>query len=147
MISKLFYVDSCIWLNFFKKEQNVYTGFRYGEVAKKFIDKIIFSENNEIIYTGFVLKELKSKLNTNEFNEKLLFLKNEFKFKFEKAMDEDYNLARKLESESKYEISFFDCIHVAICKRLDAVLVTRDRLLIEFARKYIEVRKPEDLLA
>ncbi|MBU1246289.1 MAG: PIN domain-containing protein [Nanoarchaeota archaeon] len=146
MAKTLFYLDSCIWLNFFKKEGDADKGIPYWKIAKDFIEKIIFSKEDEIIYSGFVLKELKFKLNEKEFKEKLLFFKNEERFKFVKATEEDYSFARKLESDLKYEISFFDCLHIAICKRLNLVLVTRDEDLIKFANKYIKVKKPEHLI-
>ena len=147
MAQKSFYIDSCIWLNLWKKEENANKGIKFWEIAKDFIEKIMFSKDEEIIYTGFVLKELKFKLSEEEFNEKMLFFKNEQRFRFVKAADEDYSFARKLESESHYEISFFDCIHIGICKRLNLVLITRDEKLIEFAQKYIEVKRPESLLS
>ena len=139
-----FYLDSCIWLNLFKKEGDETKGIPFCKLAKDFIEKIMFSEKDEIIYSGFILKELKHILSEKEFNEKLLFLKNEFKFI--KATEKDYDFARKLESELKYEISFFDCLHIAVCKRLDLVLVTRDELLIKYAKDLIKVNKPENLI-
>ena len=145
MAQKSFYVDSCIWLNLFKEEGYPSKGVPYWKIAKDFIEEIIFSKNDEIVYTGFVLKELKYKLDGDTFNEKLLFLKSEEKFKFIKATEEDYSFARKLESESHYEISFFDCLHISVCKRLNFILVTRDEQLINFAKNHIEVNKPENL--
>jgi len=38
----LYYVDSCIWLNLFKKEGDVAKGVPYWEITKKFIE---FAEN------------------------------------------------------------------------------------------------------
>src|SRR3989344_2800738 len=145
MAQKSFYIDSCIWLNLWKKEENANKGVKYWEIAKDFIEKIMFSKDEEIIYTGFVLKELKFKLDEDTFNEKMSFFKTEQRFRFVKATDEDYSFARKLESESHYEISFFDCIHIAICKRLNFTLITRDEKLIEFAKKYIQAERPENL--
>ncbi len=148
MKQNIYYVDSCIWLNLFKEEGDPTKGIPYWLLAKQFIEGIIFSENDEIVYTGFVLKEIRYKLNDEKlFQERLEFLKKEPKFKFIKAIPEDYDFARKLESEFKFEISFFDCMHIAICKRLNSVLVTRDNLLIEAAKKYILVTKPENLLS
>ena len=146
MAQKSFYVDSCIWLNLWKEEGDPNKGVPYWKIAKDFIENVMFPEEKEIIYTGFILKEMKFRLDENTFNEKLLFLKSEEKFRFIKATEQDYSFARKLESEFQYEISFFDCIHIAICKRLSFVLITRDKELIEHARKYIEVKKPEHLL-
>jgi len=143
MKKKSFYLDSCIWLNLFKKEGDVNKGVPFWKLARDFIEKVIFSKKDEIIYSGFILKELKYILNEKEFTEKLLFFKNEERIRFVKATEEDYSFARKLESDSKYEISFFDCLHVAMCKRLDLILITRDKKLIEFAKHIINVRKPE----
>jgi predicted nucleic acid-binding protein len=107
----------------------------------------MFSENEGIIYSGLILKEMKFKLNDDQlFNEKLAFLKEEEKFKFVNVMREDYSFARKLESESEFEISFYDCLHIALCKRLNSILITRDSKLIAFAKEYIPVEMPESLL-
>jgi len=147
MIQKSFYVDSCIWLNLFKKEGDPTKGIPYWKIAEDFVAKIMFSKDKEIIYSGFILKELKIVLNNEKlFKEKLLFFKEE-KFNFVKATEDDYYFARKLESELKYELSFYDCMHIAICKRLNLILVTRDNYLIKFARKYISINKPEELIS
>ncbi len=147
MPQKSFYLDSSIWLNLFKKEGDPTKGVPYWKIAQEFIENVMFSDNEEIIYTGFVLKEMKFKLDEDQFNEKLLFLKEEPRFRFIKATEEDYSFARKLESDLKYEISFFDCMHMAICKRLNLTLVARDNLLIKIARRYINADRPEDLIS
>ena len=140
-----YYLDTCIWLNLFKKEGDASKGISYWKIAERFIEKVMFSESKEIIYTGFVLKEMKYKLDKATFDEKTLFLARENKFRFVKAIQEDYSLAQKLESEFKYRISFFDCMHIAVCKRLDTILITRDKELLKFAKKYLVAKKPEDL--
>ena len=147
MEHKSFYLDTCIWLNLFKKEGDSSKGVPYWEIARDFIEKVMFSKNEEIIYSSLILKELKFKIcNENILKEKLLFLKEEDKFRSVEVTEEDYSFARKLESELKYELSFYDCLHIAICKRLNFILVTRDKDLIRIARKYISVEKPENLL-
>lgn len=147
MVIKTYYIDTCIWLNLWKEEGDPTKGIPYWLLAKNFIGKIIFSTDEEIIYTGFVLKEIKSKLNDDQlFQEKLEYLKKEPKFRFIVATSEDYDLARKLESDFGFGISFFDCMHIAIAQRLGAILVTRDRLLHDQAQKYISVDKPENLI-
>ena len=147
MAQKSFYVDSCIWLNLFKKEGDPSKGVPYWKIAEDFIDAIMFSQDKEIIYSGFVLKELKHKLEETVFKEKILFFKEEKKIKFVKANEKDYSFARKLESELSFGLSFFDCLHIAVCKRLNFILVTRDDILIQFAKKHIEADKPENLLS
>ena len=141
-----FYLDTCIWLNLFKKEGDSTKGVPYWRIAKDFIEKVIFSDDEEIIYSGLILKEMRFKFKNNEiFKEKELFFKEEIKFRFVKTAEEDYSFARKLESELMYELSFYDCLHIAICRRLNLVLVTRDADLIRFARRYILVEMPEHL--
>lgn len=142
-----FYIDTCIWLNLFKKEGDSNKGKPYWKIAKEFLEKIMFTENEEAVYSGFVLKELKSKLDDKTFQEKLIFLKEEPKFKFIKATNEDYILARKIEAESKYDLSFFDCAHISICKRNKLILITRDNKLLNFAGQLILAKRPEDLPA
>ena len=138
------YIDTCIWLNLFKKEGDESKGIPYWKIAKDFLEKIMFSDNI-ILYSGFILKEMSFKLSDDEFKEKLEFMKKEFKFI--KATEEDYEFARKLESELDFEISFFDCIHIVISKRTDSVLISRDEELIKNAKKYVDVKKPEELIS
>jgi len=143
---KRFYVDSCIWLNLFKKEGDASKGAPYWKIADSFLKRVMFSDLGEVIYTSVVLREIEHDLNNPSlFSEKLKFIRKEGKFLFVECLKEDYALARKLESESEFSISFFDCLNIAVCSRLDAILVTRDNLLIEFSRGYIQAYKPEHL--
>jgi len=52
MTKKSYYLDANIWLNLWKKEGDSSKGVPYWQIAKDFIDKIIFSVNDEIIYTA-----------------------------------------------------------------------------------------------
>jgi predicted nucleic acid-binding protein len=143
---KRFYVDSCIWLNLFKKEGDESKGVPYWKIAKSFLKKVALSENAEVLYTSFILKEINRKIQDSSlFRKHLGFMRSSKRFIFIDCLKEDYILARKLESESGFSISFIDCINVAICMRLNAVLVTRDRNLIDFALSHIDVGKPEYL--
>ncbi len=142
-----FYVDTCIWLNLFKKEGDPSKGVPYWKIAQDFINKVILSEDCGIIYSNIVLKEIYFNLkNKHQFNQKLFFMKRQRKFKFFIMSPQDYELARKFEIECGRAISFCDCLNTAICKRLGMLLVTRDRALIEFAKNHISVNKPENLL-
>lgn len=141
MVQKVYYVDSCIWLNLFKKEGDSTKGTPYWQLAKSFLEK-----DNEIIVSTIVLKELLYKLE-NKFDEvKQFFQKTDF-IKIIKTTSEDYDLARKYENEEELKISFYDYLHVAIARRLNIPLITRDKDLINFANKHIEVYRPEDLLS
>jgi len=141
MAQKTYYVDSCIWLNLFKKEGDPTKGVPYWKLAKDFLEL-----NNRLIISTIVLKELSYKLE-NQFEEKLKFFKDTEFVEIIKTTPEDYDLARKFENEEEFNISFYDYLHVAIAKRINAPLITRDKDLMDFASKHIEVFKPEDLLS
>jgi predicted nucleic acid-binding protein len=136
----MFYLDTCIWLNLFKKEGDASKGVPYWKIAEDFVSKF-----SDVSYSDMVIRELKFHLSPEQFEEKLRFLKKHFRHV--QVISEDYLLARMLESKSGYTISFYDCIHIAICKRCGFALVTRDRELIEFAAEYVCVHKPECLLS
>lgn len=136
---KAYYVDSCIWINLFKKEGDETKGVPYWKSAKDFLE-----QNNKLIISTIVLKELSYKI--ENFNQIMKFFKDTEFVEIIKTTPEDYDLARKFENEDNFKISFYDYLHVAIALRLKIPLITRDRDLIYFATKYIEVFKPEDLV-
>ena len=77
---KRFYVDTCIWLNLFKKEGDASKGVPYWKIAEGFIDKVMFSEGYEISYSNIILKEIYFNLNNEKlFNEKQSFMEKEEK--------------------------------------------------------------------
>lgn len=115
------------------------------ENAKSFIERIN-NLNEYIYYSDIVLREIKNKLMDDiVFLEKLNVMKNTPNFRYIEAIKEDFAYSRKLESKSQFEISFYDCIHISICKRLDLILVTRDKKLLEFSKEFIISEKPENL--
>ena len=139
-----FYVDTNIYLNLWKKEGDATKGTPYWKLAKDFMDKAE-RENSIIEFSGLILKELEYKLTPEQFKEKSDLLKSTYQ-KVE-VLEEDYNNARKLESKSRFDISFYDCLHIAVCKRLNLVLVTRDRLMLDFAKSEgLKCGKPEEFL-
>ncbi len=143
MPPRSYYIDSCIWLNLFKKEGDETKGIPYWKLAKDFIEQIK-DEEDFIIISTITLKELTFKL-SERFNEvKQYFQENDF-IQIIKTTPEDYEQARQWEQEHRL-LSFYDYLHVAIARRLNLVLITRDRDLIEFAEEYVKVFKPENLL-
>lgn len=141
-----YYVDTSIWLNLFKKEGDSSKGIPYWKIAKDFIEKVTFSEDDEIIYSGIILRELQIKLSKTEYEEKRKFFSDEYKFVKVDVLQEDKINARKFESAYNFEISFYDLIHLMICKRLKLILITRDRHLISIAKENkIPAYLPEEL--
>jgi predicted nucleic acid-binding protein len=148
MAQKLFYIDTCIWLNLFKKESQMISGRPAWITARDFIEWAVFDNDYEVLYSPLVLKEIFYKLNDATLFRKVKnYLREINGIKKCEVEFEDYSQARELEKRFDFRISFYDCIHLAICKRLDAVLVTRDRSLIESARGYVDARRPEELFS
>lgn len=60
--------------------------------------------------------------------------------------DDEFKQARKIESDLRYEVSFYDIIHMILAKKSRSVLITRDRKLIAAAGQYgITAKRPEEL--
>ncbi len=144
MENKKYYVETCIWLNLLKKEGDPTKGIPYWKLAKNFIEKVE-GQNEKIVVSTIVLKELYFTAK-DKFNRIKKFFKESEYIEIVKTMPEDYELARKWEQEHR-ALSFYDYIHVAIAKRLNISLITRDADLIEFAKSYVEVFKPEELIS
>lgn len=139
-----YYLDSCIWLNLFKKEMSRDGGFSYWEIVLDFLENV--DERRGMIYvSSIVLKELYFIMKKDFWKAKKFFKECEF-VRIIKTAEKDYDLARDFEREDSAEISFYDYLHVAIVKRLGCCLVTRDGDLIDFAKDKVEVDKPEELI-
>jgi predicted nucleic acid-binding protein len=140
----MFYVDSCVYLNLWQKEVS-----KAGRPLWKFaLDFFDYAEKeNKVIYvSGFVLKELGFVLDEAEFEAKRQIFNDETRFRRIIATPEDYDNARRLESETGFEISFFDCMHIVLAKKTGVTLITRDGDLIKAASPHCVVSRPEDIV-
>lgn len=141
-----YYIDTSVWLNLFKREGDPTKGKPYWKIAKEFIEKIMFSDANEIIYSGIILRELQIKLGEQAYCEKREFFVQEQKFIKVDVLNEDKVMARQLESKYNFNISFYDLVHLSIAKRLGLILVTRDTQLIRVAQENnVIAGRPEEL--
>ena len=59
---------------------------------------------------------------------------------------EEQSLSREIESKEEYNLSFFDCMHIAIARTRGYILVTKDEELLERGRKYVQGIKQEEFL-
>jgi predicted nucleic acid-binding protein len=130
-----YYVDTCIWLNLFKREERF--GVKYWEIAEEFI------ENRDIIISATVLKELMNILKA-DFAKANTFFKERHTQR-EPATAQDYQHARTIISEQGFSLSLADCMHIAIAMRMNAILITRDNELIARGREYVFVARPEEI--
>lgn len=144
-MQKRYYVDSCIWLNLFKREGDETKGKPYWKIAEEFIEDVISSQESLILYSSIIMREIENKVNEQLFKEIVSKIESEPKFVPVRLSEEDYELARKFESFSQYSISFYDCLNMAVCLRNNFILVTRDKKLLAFAKQYLIAEKPENL--
>ena len=138
MEKKSGYLDTCIWLNLFKKEGDPTKGIPYWKLAKDFIENVE-DEKGMIFVSTINLKELSFKLE-GKFDDVKQFFKEAGFIEIIKTANEDYNLAREFEQNHGF-ISFYDYLHVAIAKRLGVPLITRDgnlpRTMLKFSNQKI----------
>ena len=92
-----YYVDTSIWLNLFKKEGDARKGVPYWQLAKEFLERVMFSKDDEIVYSGIILRELQIKLG-GLYEEKRRFFEKEPKCIWVDVVNEDKIAAHKLES-------------------------------------------------
>ncbi|MFH1506399.1 MAG: PIN domain-containing protein [archaeon] len=141
-----FYIDSCIYLNLWQKEGDETKGMPYWLISKSFFERFD-NERSVFYYSGFILKELSHALPESKFSEKTDSFKASSNYRKISLSSTEFHLARKIESEINYDISFFDIIHMLLAKKTDSILVTRDKELLKTAKQYgIKTKKPEDLL-
>jgi predicted nucleic acid-binding protein len=134
------YLDTCIWLNIFNKNEQEKEFLE----SKKLISLILFNKKFKIYYSGLILKEIKYKLNTNDFIKKRNFFRNE-KTIFLKTTNKDYESARNFELNKKNKLSFFDYLHLSVCKNNQLILITRDKELLKLAKTEIIALNPKEL--
>ena len=143
-VGEKYYLDTCIWLNLFKKEGDVTKGTPYWKIAKEFLEQVKPTE--KVIVSTIVLRELVFTARDKFKIIKSFFKESDF-IEVIKTLPRDYEFARKLESDDGFEQSFYDYLHIAIARRLNATLVTRDKELITKAKKFVEANRPEELIS
>ncbi len=136
-----FYVDTCVYLNLWKREER--KGVPFWRIAEGTL--ALIKARNCLLYSGFVLKELKWKMGPVEFERRRKEFDEPGCTRLN-ASAKDYAAGRELERTVEFKISFFDCMHIILARREGAVLVTRDRALIDFGRNYCRVVLPEEIL-
>ena len=140
-----YYIDTCIYLNLWKKESSDYFKKPFWLFAKKLFDKLE-SQKSIIYYSGFILKELSFILTQEEFAQKRILFENSPNFKKVLLSEEEFSEARDIEDKIKREISFYDIIHMLLARKTNSILITRDKKLLKIAKRYnISAKNPEEL--
>ena len=141
-----FYIDTCIYLNLWKKEKGVIFGKPLWLISKEFFELMI-NNNYKVYYSGFILKELYHKLDEEEFNKKRVFIESTNNFIKIDLTNEEYKQAKLIERKVNFAISFFDIIHLILAKKSNSMLITRDKELLKIAKRLGAVaKKPEEVI-
>jgi predicted nucleic acid-binding protein len=128
-----YYLDTCIYIDFI---ENRFDGLNpLGEYAFLFLKKCE-KEKHQILYSQQVIYEL------NEQNYNLFEIPIDFKnlLKEIKIQSQDLIEANKLK-KCKF-IPFGDALHLILTRNSKAILVSRDKHLLNFK----ETKKPEELI-
>jgi predicted nucleic acid-binding protein len=141
-----FYVDTCVYLNLWKKEKSFVFGKPSWVVAKNFFDYISRRELT-IYYSGFLLKELYYKLTNEEFVTKRALIESSNNFIRISLDYEEYKKAAEITKKLASGISFFDVMHLILARKAQSVFITRDKELLKIARKFgVVAKKPEEVI-
>lgn len=140
-----FYVDTCIYLNLWKKEIG-FNGEPFWIFAKDFFE--FANKNNiNIFYSGFILKELLFILDDSDYIEKKCFMEENSMFCKSILSKEEYVFAQKLKEELNTNCSFLDIIHLVLAKKTNSVFISRDNELINIANQLkIIAKRPEEII-
>jgi predicted nucleic acid-binding protein len=132
-----FYLDTNIWLDYF---QNRSSGLLpIGEFAFIFLKKAI-ELDIPIYYSDLILDEL-SRVSKNHSKNEIIQATNK-KAIFIKTTNQDLIVAKQINKLKK--IHFADALHIAIAKRLDATIISRDKHF--YSIDLTDVYLPEEVI-
>lgn len=140
------YIDTNVFLNVWFREVDPKTGKELWRFSAEFLKRL---GNFQSFTSRSVIVEVKKVLSGSRVDEQKILEKVEavkiIVDEVVKITREDRVEASRLMDERGIE-DVFDARNVAVCKRLNAVLVSRDRELANKLRGYVRVAEPEDLL-
>ena len=133
--------DTCIWRDHYENRFGP-QGRPLGKYATKLFMRIIRNKD-VLLFSEFIIRELKSDFSENEINEMLnvLFIANILE-KVE-VFEEDYKEAKKIGLERNLPTG--DVLHAIIARNNGAILVSQDNHCQQL-KDIVEVKKPEQII-
>jgi predicted nucleic acid-binding protein len=133
-----YYLDTSIWRDYYENRSDNLRPL--GEWALMLLRKIIL-EGSIILYSDFVIEELKKGYNQNDVEK--IFQIAEGSILKVKINPEDVSKAAILSKTRK--VSFGDALHAILAKNNNAILISRDAHFRELSDIAI-IKKPEELI-
>ncbi len=140
------FIDTNVFLNVWFREVDPKTGKELWRFSTEFLKKL---GNFQSLTSRSVIVEIKKILSESGVDEQKMLEKVEavkiIVDEIVKITKEDRVEASRLMDDKGIEDGF-DARNAAVCKRINAVLVSRDRELANKLKGYVRVAEPEELL-
>jgi PIN domain nuclease of toxin-antitoxin system len=139
---KLFYLDTCIWRDFYEDRYSK-SGKPFGKYAADLFIKIL-NKKYKILYSETLLWELNKDYDKNEIRDMLNFLlicKVLVKIEITKK---EFIESKKLAKERN--IPFIDCINAIQARNHRATMVSQDKHFFENLSDIVKTVRPEEII-
>jgi len=131
-----YYIDTCIWIDLYENRED---NFRpLGEFALQFLSYL--NCEDVIFYSKLTLKELRKKYSDKAIASIFEIVKDNLVFI--EFLEEDFVNSKIILSSGL--VHYSDAMHIALARRVSAVLVTRDKEIL--ISGLIDSHKPEELI-
>lgn len=138
---KRYYLDTCIWRDFYENRFG-HKGEPLGSHANQLFVKLIKGKD-KIIFSDFVVKELKKDFNEQEISEMLTILFLSKVLERVGFSEEDYKEAKKIALERN--IPAGDALHAIIARNNNSIFVSQDKHAVKL-KDIAKVMKPEQVV-
>src|SRR3989344_5281618 len=137
-MNKRYYLDTSIWRDYYENRSDKFRPL--GEWALRLINKII-KDKDLILYSDFVVEELKVKYNEGEINNIFQVVgKSILKVNISESQAKEAAILCK-----ERKVAFGDALHAILARDNGAIMVARDEHFFELI-DIAEIKKPEDLI-
>ncbi|MDP2750101.1 MAG: PIN domain-containing protein [Nanoarchaeota archaeon] len=135
-----YFVDSCIWRDFYEGRFSK-SGRDLGSAASKFFAKVI-KEKHKMLYSEDVISELKKDYSAEEVEKMLSIFYLLGLLEKVETKSEEHREAMKLRAER--ELPYVDCLVAIQARNHKAIAVSQDYHFTEGLSDIVEILKPKD---
>ena len=133
-----FYLDTCIWRDYFEDRFSK-SGRPLGEHAAKLFLRIV-KNHDKILFSESLIWELKNKYTLDEINQMLNLLFHSGVLERIQITKEEFKEAKTL--AQKRNIPMVDCLQAIQARNHGAILISQDKHIIENLKDIAKTRRP-----